>query len=336
MKQSYKLFLGAVVLTAFLLSTASAQSVVRVAREHDKKTGWIGVMIQDVDQHIAKKEKLPEEAGAYITEVVEGSPADSAGIVEDDVIVEFGGRVVDDSEDLTKAVSRANIGETVTVMLYRNGEKKTMSITVGKPRRERSVSFFRNWFPSIVSMQHSLGMGLEVETLNEQLGAYFGAPNEEGVLVKSVEKKSAGEKAGFKAGDVIVRIGKRTVDRIDDIAKELRKHKEGDKVEVEVLRKGQKKTLSVEVEDTDSGENVDLFRGYGIPAPPALPHLPSLPALPRVPSMPGHFRIHIDNNGLDAMQESLKRAQKELENKLPKIERELQEKAKQLRKLNTV
>ena len=102
---------------------------------------------------------------------------------------------------------------------------------------------------------------MQLITLNEQLGEYFDAPNNEGVLVEEVEKESIGEKAGFKAGDVITRVGKKTVGEAEKIQRELQKYDEGDKVEIEVLRKGVKKLLSVEVEEDQSfGRNL-YFRG---------------------------------------------------------------------------
>jgi hypothetical protein len=91
-------------------------------------------------------------------------------------------------------------------------------------------------------------LGLQLLTLNEQLGEYFGAPNNEGVLVEEVEHESSAEKAGFKAGDIIIRIGKKTIDGVEKVQKELRTYDEGETVEFEVVRKGAKKTISIEME----------------------------------------------------------------------------------------
>ena len=92
-------------------------------------------------------------------------------------------------------------------------------------------------------------LGLQLLTLNEQLGEYFGVPNNEGVLVEKVESESAADKAGFKAGDVIIRVGNKAVGEAEKIQRELRKYDEGDKVDFEIMRKGVKKVLSVEMEE---------------------------------------------------------------------------------------
>ena len=245
-----------------LLSAPGKSSGDSIKKEKMNKSGWIGVMIQDVSEKTAKKAKLDSEDGAYINDVVEDSPADSAGLKKGDVVVEFHGKKILDADDLMKSVHRISRGTRTSITVIRNGEKKTMDITIGTAKR--SKNFHIGGFPPLPYF-HSFGgnhvLGLQLLTLNEQLGEYFSAPNNEGVLVEEVEKESPGEKAGFKAGDVITRIGKRTVDEAEKIQRELQKYDEGDKVEFEVLRKGVKKLLSVEVEEDQSfGRNL-FFHG---------------------------------------------------------------------------
>ena len=96
----------------------------------------------------------------------------------------------------------------------------------------------------------SFGMfGLSLADLNTQLGEYFGAPNGRGVLVEEVEKKSAAEKAGFKAGDVITKVGNGTVESTRDIEDALEDVKEDGKVDFQILRKGATMTFTVQGED---------------------------------------------------------------------------------------
>ena len=103
-------------------------------------------------------------------------------------------------------------------------------------------------------------LGLQLLALNEQLGEYFGTPNNEGVLVEEVEHKSTAEEAGFKAGDIVIRIGGKTVDAVEKIRKELQKYNENDTVKFEVMRKSTKKILNVEMEEHQNIQKNFFFR----------------------------------------------------------------------------
>jgi len=110
-------------------------------------------------------------------------------------------------------------------------------------------------------------MGLTLMDLNEQLAEYFGAPKGQGLLVQEVEEGSSAAKAGVKAGDVLMRIGTRSIENMNDVSRAFRKYDEGEKVEIEVLRKGSKKTMSFEIE-----EDEDAW-GAVVPTPSEFPLL---------------------------------------------------------------
>jgi serine protease Do len=235
--------------TSAMLSASGKLSGETQKKGRIKSSGWIGVMIQDVSENIARKAKLDSEEGTYVKDVIEDSPADSAGIQEHDIIIEFNGEKIFDSDDLTKLVHRTLPGTKADIVIVRDGQKKTLALTVGKKKESKHEMF--GAMPNIPDMHIFVGnriLGLQLLTLNEQLGEYFGVPNNEGVLVEKVESESAAEKAGFKAGDVIVRVGNKTVGEVEKVQRELRKYDEGDKVDFEIMRKGAKKALSVEME----------------------------------------------------------------------------------------
>jgi membrane-associated protease RseP (regulator of RpoE activity) len=236
--------------TGTILGASGRLSSGTQKKEKVKISGWIGVMVQDVNAKIVRKVKLDSEEGAYVKEVLEDSPADSAGIQESDVIIEFNGKKLFDSDDLVKAVRRTLPNTKVNLVLVRDGEKKTLYLIVGKKKEPQHCMF--GGMPKIPNVHVFAGnhiLGLRLLVLNEQLGEYFGAPNNEGVLVEEVEHKSMAEKAGFKAGDIIIRVGKKTVDAVEKIQRELQKNNEGDIVEFEVIRKSAKKILNVELEE---------------------------------------------------------------------------------------
>jgi C-terminal processing protease CtpA/Prc len=232
---------------------ALAQSDPASPQKKSQATAWIGVVTQDLNDRIVKNEKLKNDEGAYVTDVLDESPADSAGIKKHDVILEFNGKKIEDANALSKVVRKTTPGETVKCVLLRAGKQQSVSIVVGKNKMIRHEAF-RMAVPqfSMRAFEGQHVLGLRVIEMSEQLAEYFNAPDNEGVLVEEVTKESPAANAGFKAGDVILRAGKRTVDNIEDIRHELRKHDEGDKIEFEILRKGVKKILEAEIEEAET------------------------------------------------------------------------------------
>jgi C-terminal processing protease CtpA/Prc len=236
------------------------------ARQHNSSNSkaWLGVSIRDVSENTSKENKSNDGTGAYVNEVTENSPADSAGIKEGDVIVQFGEKNIDDADDLVRTVRKSNIGDKVDVHFLRNGEKKSVRVVLAKyPRNTRHAFAFGDMGSRMRIMMNGENQGMQLMELNDQLGEYFGAPSGSGILVEKVRKGSAAEKAGLKAGDVLLKIGKRTIDDLEDVSKAFSKYDEGDKVDIEVLRKGVNKTLSLEVAENHEGSMFEMDRHDG-------------------------------------------------------------------------
>lgn len=297
------LLVGLTAILAMVLFTGFAVNSAEEPGEKKKvRAGWLGVSVQDVNDEIREERNLPSGDGAYIQEVIDDSPADSIGLKKGDIIVEFGGRKIYDADDLAKSVRRTEPGTRVPVVVLRGGERKTYQVAVGRyPRRSPAHAFVT---PGVALRRfHASGtLGMSVMTLNEQLAKYFGAPNNEGVLVESVEEESAAARAGIMAGDVILRVGTRTVDDVQDIWRGLEKFEEGDKAEIEVLRKGSKKVVTVEID-----ESIEGSWGFGIP------HIRS------IPPVPGNFRFEYD------VAPELEKIERRLQDMKPRMERKIRE-----------
>lgn len=223
------------------------------------KKGWLGVTTTDMTPRLARSMHVKTNEGALVRDVLEDSPAEQAGIMEDDIIVDFNGTKIVDGDDLRDAVRKAAPGTAVSVIVSRDDQMKTLKATLEKAP---------DWFggpilPHVPAVPHmktvphqftilnsSRSYGLEVSDLNKQLGNYFGAPGGRGVLVEEVEEGSPADSAGFKAGDVIVKVQDDQVAHTRDIWDALDDMKEGDVASVEVLRKGSSQKLSLRVEET--------------------------------------------------------------------------------------
>ncbi|MBI3766459.1 MAG: PDZ domain-containing protein [Ignavibacteriales bacterium] len=182
--------------------------------------------------------------------------------------MKFNDTSIDDSDDLIRAVNRAKPNNEVKVDIIRKGEKKTLMATLGKSPRMKNFSFkFGDQFPHGLSIPPGdpfhFGFfpseelyGLKLEKLTKQLGEFFEVPGDKGLLVTQVRKGSDGEKAGFKAGDVITKVGEKTIHNLDDVREELFDGKNGD-VNVGIIRKGKALTLTMSVKGDDDDEEED-------------------------------------------------------------------------------
>jgi predicted metalloprotease with PDZ domain len=98
----------------------------------DDSPGYLGVMLQDLDENMAKALQLEGKSGVIITDVVDDSPAAMSGLENGDVILMFNGKAVMDTGDLTKAVRASGAGEEVEMVILHNGKKQTLRVELGE------------------------------------------------------------------------------------------------------------------------------------------------------------------------------------------------------------
>jgi predicted metalloprotease with PDZ domain len=233
----------------------------------NKERGWLGVSIDEITPKLVRRKNLKVEEGVYVTNVEDDGPADVAGMRKGDIIVEFDGKKISDDDDLISNVRDTKPGTEVSVGIVRDGDKRNLKVTIDEIPSRHNFSFMTPPVPRIhvaprITLAHQSGMyGLALEELNKQLGEYFGAPNGRGVLVKNVKRNSEAEKAGFKAGDVIVKIGKETIADMDDLHDVVNDFENGDKAEFEILRKGATQKLMLEIEEHDRWQSFGPLEG---------------------------------------------------------------------------
>ncbi len=201
--------------------------------------------------------KLSQPRGVEITTVDQDSPAGKAGLREEDVILSFDGHQVNNSGDLRRFIRQTPPGHTVKIGISRDGQMQTVPVQLASRKEAFNYNYNYNYHfnppnippinipepPVIVVVERRSGLG--VETLTGQLAQYFGAKSGHGVLVRSVDRGSNAEAAGFKAGDVIIAAGNSSVDNVADWSRVLRQ--QSGKVSVKVLRDRREQTLSFNV-----------------------------------------------------------------------------------------
>ncbi|MEO7073274.1 MAG: Do family serine endopeptidase, partial [Rhodanobacter sp.] len=171
--------------------------------------GMLGVMVQAVDDNIASTFKLDNGTGAAVVDVTPDSGAAKAGLRAGDIILEYGGRPVQQSSDLPPMVGMSKPGSSVPVVILRDGKRQTVQVTIGEtPRDQRGVSN-----PEIAgdgAASGSAALGLDVKALDADTRKQMGLGADQGVIVSDVTGAVAGQ-AGLQAGDVILMVGQQRV-----------------------------------------------------------------------------------------------------------------------------
>jgi len=299
--------LGVVVFLTLLVLNLPAE-----AKKDTAKKGWLGVSIQDVDEDLKEALDLKSTEGVLVNEVMEDSPAEEAGIKKKDVIIKYKGKKVKDAGDLTTWVLETKPGEEVRIEIIRDGKKKKPKVIIGKQPKSYSLLYGEDWDFTPGRQSFYFGgkrgyLGVVLEGLSEQLGEYFGVKDGEGALITEVEEDSPAEKAGLKAGDVIVKIDGEEIEDPGDVVEVVMDKEEGDKVKINVLRNKKKKTFTLEVAERES--TFGSLKG--------LKHLKILDS-PRRGSSAG-IRIEIDKERFKEELEKLKEELKELKEELKEL-----------------
>src|ERR1022692_4209811 len=208
------------------------------SEEGGSGASYLGADIPDVSSERLGELKLKEEHGAEITMVDQDAPAGKAGLQEHDVIVSVNGTAIESAAQLRRMIKETPPGRVVNLGISRDGQAMTIKVQLAD--RHKSMSWepkngeFKFDMPkmpsvqdfdlpvSVVVVHSSARSGLMVENITPQLGEFFGVKGGNGVLVRSVEKGSRGEKAGFRAGDVVVKVDNQAVHDASDFTHALR------------------------------------------------------------------------------------------------------------------
>lgn len=173
--------------------------------------GWLGVTVQDLTEDLTKYFGFPDKEGILVVKVLEGSPAQKAGIKESDVIKKFDNNPVRNVRELLSAVAKTEAGRSVKVLLIREKKELVLDVQIGeRPQNLESAGVtqvFKNW------------RGLTVEDINPQNANRYNIEEKQGVVIVDVEPSSPADAAGLVPGDLIVELNKRPVNNASDYDK---------------------------------------------------------------------------------------------------------------------
>ncbi len=225
---------------------------------------YLGVTIRDVVAEDVERLELERETGVVISSVSPDSPAEKAGLQEEDVILSISGIPIVSSRQFQRILSDIPAGREVDLGLSRNGSNLTLQAELSD--RTQSYRHFydgfdrdflenlvprlrfgdRSWDGDVVVDDRRPRLGIQGLGITQQLADFFGVPKGKGVLIMEVLSDSPAQAAKLRAGDVIVRVDDY---QIEDLA-DLKLHLDTGEHTLEIVR--EKRVQEIEVEITES------------------------------------------------------------------------------------
>jgi len=288
MKRIYPIAIVFLAVVAVPLIAQKATTTIRhvsapvaVEFEGPASRSYLGVGVADVSAERVQALKLKDDRGVEVVQVDQDAPAGKAGLKEHDVIVGFNGTPVESQEQFKRLMRETPPGRTVSLDIVRDGQPQSIKAQLADrkklessvwPREPQDFAFVmpptppmppmpdfpRAWAEQSITRIRSTS-GVTLESLTPQLGDYFGVKNGEGMLVRSVQKGTAAESAGLRAGDVVIKVGDQKISDNSDWREALRNGKNG-KVAVVIVRDKKEQTLFLSVPVRRGGDSSALIQ----------------------------------------------------------------------------
>jgi membrane-associated protease RseP (regulator of RpoE activity) len=317
----------------------------------DDETPFLGINPGELTSDIAMDYGVKAGEGILIEGVIPETPAAEAGFRTNDVITKLNGALITGPAELRTQLKKYKPGETVNITYFRGGIEKVVAVKLGKQEYEAStfdkkIKIYGDkgqlnmdgppwewkWEGKTGKRKTVAFAGVVTQALSEGLAEYFKV--KEGALISEVVKDSPADKAGLKAGDVIIKIGDESIEDEGDVADAIHEFKPGDAVDFIVYRDGKEMTIKVTLGETTrfgsllekdiKCEIEDGMVRIHVPEEAELEKLakdldqlelqinpPAVPAVPAMPAIPSHSVVTISHN-YDRWQESFDRLRNRL------------------------
>jgi serine protease Do len=179
--------------------------------------GWLGVYIQTITPDIAKALNLDRAKGVIISKVQKDSPAEKAGLKNEDVVLKFNGKEVDNSTELSTWVAGSSPDANIDLTIMRDGKTKDVKVKLGELTPEKA---------NIASSEENSNkfdkVGITVSNITNAMRGKYNLPDgTKGVVITSVDPRSIAAQNGLEEGDIIVKLNKETIKSTDQVSKIL-------------------------------------------------------------------------------------------------------------------
>ena len=215
----------------FAIPINMAKGIISQLRDTGKVTrGYLGVRFQPLTADLAKSFGMKSDKGALIANVEKDTPADKAGLQAGDVIIEYDGKTITDSNELPRLVAVTPIDKKVQVVVFRDGKKQEFTVVIGVLKGEGSVA-------ATGGEDESEKLGITVQTLTKELAARLGIKeSKNGLAITVVKPGSSAEEAGVVPGSILLEINGHRPESLEQFVLAVSAIKKGDIVRLLLKR----------------------------------------------------------------------------------------------------
>ncbi len=234
----------------FAIPINMAKTVEEQLRSHGKVIrGWLGLIIQDVDENLAQSFGLGKAEGILVSEVTPDSPAEKAGLKQGDVILSFNGAPLADVSELRNQVAMTTPGSAATLDIIRNKQQQKVPVVIAEQPADFSTK-------AKMKMQKQRGsllekLGLQLQELTPELATQFGYHNSQGVIVSEVEQGSPADNVGIEPGQLIEEVNRVRVHNLSELKDALGKNGSSNQVLLRIRTGEYSKYVALKYEDKE-------------------------------------------------------------------------------------
>jgi serine protease Do len=295
-----KTFLPAIALLLIPYGFATAQQTPAPATDapgeftfHFSGGSFLGIYTEEITRENMGRFSLSEPRGVAVSKVVEGSPAEKAGLKKGDVIIRFNGEEVTSTRKLQRQINEVAPEHTARMTISRGGAEQELAVTVSKGKgfygmfdwkqdpdalKRLGELYGKQGFTSVLGARRRIGVS--TSSLSKQLADFFGVAGGEGVLLTNITENSPAAKAGLKAGDVITEVDGEHVEHPADLSRAINRKTEGE-ITLTIVRDKSQRTIKVIPEKSDTMQLFDPDINITAPRIGKL-NIPNIRVIPRI------------------------------------------------------
>jgi serine protease Do len=206
--------------------------------------GWLGVYIQNLTPELTEQFDIDDIEGCLISDVVDDSPAEKAGLEPGDIIVEFNGKNIEGVNELRMQVAGTEPGKKVTIKLIRDGRTISKKVVIAELESDE-----QEFIQPDEEEETSSYIGIQVQEITPRIAQQLGWEKDEGVVITSVAEGSPAYYGGLQRGDIVLEINRNKIEDMGDFKKYINMAKKSENILFYVWSGGNRRYIVVELSD---------------------------------------------------------------------------------------